>query len=217
MVVVENNNLSGMIPAWIGESLADLEILRLHSNEFNGIIPLSLCNLASIHVLDLSHNNISGALPHCFYNISVLAGDITTEIIWLAKFQSITSMTELKSLNLSRNHMRRKLPADVGNMKMLESLDLSRNILSGNNPATFLRLNFLGVLDVSHNQLSGRIPPGTQLQSFNASAYTGNLALCGPPLIANCSGNGTTQADDIKEHNNDGLINLGFLISVGIY
>ncbi|XP_050378396.1 receptor-like protein EIX1 [Argentina anserina] len=245
LVDLGNNNLSGKIPTWIGQSLTDLSILRLRSNKFNGFIPMSLCNLATIHVLDLSRNNISGALPHCFSNITALADDIgtdydsSTELVWKGieiEFgknldsmrsidmssnylvgeipESIARMTELKSLNLSRNHLTGKLPQDFGNMKMLESLDLSRNNLSGEIPPSFSTLHFLGVLDVSHNQLSGRIPGGTQLQGFNASVYTDNLGLCGPPLTPDCSRNGTTPTDDNKErHDNDGHISLGFLIS----
>ncbi|PRQ18573.1 putative non-specific serine/threonine protein kinase [Rosa chinensis] len=251
VVDLGDNNLSGQIPTWMGQSLTNLAILRLRSNEFNGIIPFSLCRLATIHVLDLSHNNISGGLPHCFNNITALADDyisesIILELVWkgieiefgenLAGMrsidmsrnylvgeipQSIASMTELISLNLSRNYLTGNLPENFGNMKMLESLDLSRNQISGKIPASFLRLNFLGVLDVSHNHLSGRIPLGTQLQSFNDSAYIGNLGLCGPPLTQICPGDGITQDDGImrgsetdnKEHDNDGLINLGFFIS----
>ncbi|CAK9146756.1 unnamed protein product [Ilex paraguariensis] len=34
----------------------------------------------------------------------------------------------------------------------------------------------------------GRIPLGTQLQSFDASTYNGNVRLCGPPLTPTCPG-----------------------------
>ncbi|XP_062027292.1 receptor-like protein EIX2 [Rosa rugosa] len=227
MVDLGNNNLSGKIPTWIGQSLTYLLTLRLRSNEFNGIIPFSLCSLAGIHVLDLSHNNISGGLPHCFNNITALADDtgadgFIVELVWKGieiEFRenlhrlrsidissnyligeippSIASMTELISLNLSRNKLTGKLPEDFGNMKMLESLDLSRNRISGKIPTSFASLNFLSVLDLSHNNLSGRIPLGTQLQGFNASQYMGNLGLCGPPLTQSCPGEGTVQDDGI--------------------
>ncbi|XP_062029572.1 receptor-like protein EIX2 [Rosa rugosa] len=243
MVDLGNNNLSGKIPTWIGQSLTNLVILRLRSNEFNGIIPFSLCKLATIHVLDFSHNNISGGLPHCFNNITALADDsgvydVIVELVWkgieiefpnitglrsidissnylIGKIpQSIANMTQLISLNLSRNNLMGKLPENFGNLKMLESLDLSRNQISGKIPASFASLNFLSVLDLSYNNLSGRIPTSTQLQSFDASKYMGNLGLCGPPLTPNCSRDGATQADDNKEHDKDGLISLGFFISV---
>jgi hypothetical protein len=35
--------------------------------------------------------------------------------------------------------------------------------------------------------LHGPIPSGTQLQSFDASAYEGNPGLCGPPLPHECA------------------------------
>ncbi|XP_040367330.1 receptor-like protein EIX2 [Rosa chinensis] len=227
MVDLGNNNLSGKIPTWICQTLPNLAILRLRSNEFNGIIPFSLCTLAAILVLDLSHNNISGGLPHYFSNITALADDfgyddVIVELVWkgieiefgenLAGMRSIdissnyligeippsiASMTELISLNLSRNKLTGKLPEDFGNMKMLESLDLSRNRISGKIPTSFASLNFLSVLDLSHNNLSGRIPSGTQLQGFNASQYMGNLGLCGPPLTQSCPGEGTVQDDGI--------------------
>ncbi|PRQ60941.1 putative leucine-rich repeat-containing, plant-type, leucine-rich repeat domain, L [Rosa chinensis] len=82
MVDLGNNNLSGKIPTWIDQSLKNLVILRLRSNEFNGIIPFSLCSLAAIHVLDLSHNSISGGLPHCFNNITSLPTNTGVGEMW---------------------------------------------------------------------------------------------------------------------------------------
>ncbi|KAM5573899.1 receptor-like protein EIX2 [Rosa sericea] len=217
------NKLSGKIPPWIGQSLTRLLVLRLWSNEFNGVIPSSLCSLSSIHVLDLSQNNLSGALPHCFSNITASSDENRSdygfvEIVWKGidiEFgenliymrsidissnhlvgdlpENITSMLKLNSLNLSRNNLTGKVPEKFGNLNKLESLDLSRNQISGRIPSSFSSLNFLSVLDLSYNHLSGRIPLSTQLQSFNASAYMGNSGLCGPPLTQQCPGDGTTQ------------------------
>ena len=47
-------------------------------------------------------------------------------------------------------------------------------------------LNFLGQLNLSNNDLEGAIPTGTQLQSFDASSFSGNK-LCGPPLTKSCN------------------------------
>ncbi|XP_039136926.1 receptor-like protein EIX2 [Dioscorea cayenensis subsp. rotundata] len=71
-------------------------------------------------------------------------------------------------------------------MKQLESLDLSENNLFGTIPSSISTLNFLAYLNVSHNNLSGKIPSGTQLQSFDQSAYNWNHGLCGSPL-QNCA------------------------------
>ncbi|KAM6581708.1 hypothetical protein CsatA_005482 [Cannabis sativa] len=50
----------------------------------------------------------------------------------------------------------------------------------------------LDYLDLSNNKLSGRIPTSTQLQSFNASSYAKNFALCGVPLTSSCPGDETS-------------------------
>lgn len=73
----------------------------------------------------------------------------------------------------------------------LESLDLSHNKLCGKIPESLAQVSTLDYLDLSSNHLSGRIPTSTQLQSFNASSYRGNLELCGQPLTLVCPGDET--------------------------
>ncbi|KAK4845730.1 hypothetical protein QYF36_008405 [Acer negundo] len=67
-----DNKLSGNLPAWIGESMPSLSILRLRSNFFGGNIPSQICILSTLHILDLSHNNLSGFIPPCLGNLSRL-------------------------------------------------------------------------------------------------------------------------------------------------
>ncbi|XP_062028696.1 receptor-like protein EIX1 [Rosa rugosa] len=73
------NKFSGKLPISLG-NLQLLWILRLHGNNFSGEL------LSSIHVLDLSQNNLSGALPHCFSNITASSDDTSVfgfvEIVW---------------------------------------------------------------------------------------------------------------------------------------
>ncbi|KAI5334400.1 PREDICTED: receptor [Prunus dulcis] len=60
------------------------------------------------------------------------------------------------------------------------------NHLSGKIPPSLTSLNFLSFLNVSYNNLEGPIPKGTQLQSFDVSAFEGNPKLCGAPLRNVC-------------------------------
>ncbi|CAN6569540.1 unnamed protein product [Malus baccata var. baccata] len=253
------NKLSGKIPTWIGPSLTKLLVLRLKSNEFYGSIPLSLCSLPALHVLDFSKNNLSGALPHCLPNITALysmSPEVKdnsevgfVQLVWkgiLIEFgenlkllrsidissnnlsgdipESVTSLLRLISLNLSSNNFTGVLPNNFGQLEMLESLDLSRNQISGCIPPSFSSLHFLGVLDLSYNNLSGRIPVSTQLQSFDASQFTGNLGLCGQPLTPECPGDVTTEdpavpngrGSDKTKQDDDGLISLGFYVSLAL-
>ncbi|XP_068314736.1 receptor-like protein EIX1 [Pyrus communis] len=259
VVDLGSNKLSGKIPTRIGLSLKELLVLRLKSNEFYGSIPLSLCSLPALHVLDFSNNNISGALPHCLANITALSSmspEVEDNIIvgfvqltWkgiqiefgenLKRLRSIdvsnnnlsgdipesvTSLLKLISLNLSRNSFTGVLPNNFGQLEMLESLDLSRNQISGSIPPSFSSLHYLSVLDLSYNNLSGRIPLSTQLQSFNASQFTGNLGLCGQPLTPECPGDATTEdpsvpngsGSDKTKQDDDGRISFGFYVSLAL-
>ncbi|KAL8204620.1 hypothetical protein R6Q57_010243 [Mikania cordata] len=149
-------------------------------------------------ILDLSSNNLNGSIP----------GDIT-------------NLTGLVALNLSRNNLSSQIPQDIGSLRWLDFLDLSRNHLVGGIPTSLSQLTNFGVLDLSYNNLSGRIPTSTQLQSFNASSYTGNPALCGLPLLNTCPGDSvpqnttpTVESDDIRDQ--DKFITRGFFICLSI-
>jgi hypothetical protein len=115
--------------------------------------------------------------------------------------EDITGLLLLLALNLSGNNLTGEIPQKIGQLKQLESLDLSGNQLSGVIPITMADLNFLAFLNLSNNHLSGRIPSSTQLQGFNASQFTGNLALCGKPLLQKCPGDETNQSPPANDDN----------------
>ncbi|XP_057471249.1 receptor-like protein EIX1 [Actinidia eriantha] len=133
-------------------------------------------NLRLLKIIDLSSNKFCGKIP-----------------------KQVATLAELISLNLSRNNLIGQIIQEIGQMKMLESLDLSGNRLSSEIPTSFARLNYLSMLDLSNNNLSGKIPLSTQLQSLNASAYSGNPQLCGLPLPNKCPGEEIV----MKPHGND--------------
>ncbi|KAF5823048.1 putative non-specific serine/threonine protein kinase [Helianthus annuus] len=151
--------------------------------------------LGLVTSLDLSSNSLNGEIP-----------------------REITNLSGLVALNLSRNNLTWRIPQDIGRLRWLDFLDLSRNYLSGGIPVSLSQLTNLGLLDLSYNNLSGRIPTSTQLQSFGASSYTGNPALCGLPLSNPCPGDlvpdqsprTTVETEDIGDQ--DKLITRGFFI-----
>ncbi|URD84974.1 LRR receptor-like serine threonine-protein kinase [Musa troglodytarum] len=148
--------------------------------------------------LHLSHNNLSGQIPHCLKSCTELAtldlghnnfiGNIPT---WIGE-----SLLYLKTLSLRSNAFTdmwlfikgSELEYTTRQLSMDTLIDLSNNYLSGNIPEELAALNFLNHLNLSYNNLSGRIPNGNQLQTFtDSSIYAGNPNLCGPPLTKNCT------------------------------
>ncbi|XVF50919.1 hypothetical protein PTKIN_Ptkin04bG0142300 [Pterospermum kingtungense] len=147
-----------------------LQILNLANNFFSGRIPSSIGSLVSLAMLNLHNNSLSGEIPG-----------------------TIASLSGLVALNLSRNILTGVIPQKIGQLRQLEALDLSRNRLSGEIPSSMADFTFLSRLDLSYNNLSGKILLSTQLQNFDASAFSNNLALCGPPVSSSCSAAETPQ------------------------
>ncbi|RDX90097.1 Leucine-rich repeat receptor protein kinase EMS1, partial [Mucuna pruriens] len=204
------NLLSGPIPSWIVESVQQLEILSLQVNNLFGSIPVHLCYLRRVLVLDHSRNNLSGGIPTCLRNLTaMMERRVIREYVflypeYLLKIIDFSSndlagqvpkevgyLHGLVSLNLSRNNLHGEIPSEIGNLNWLEFLDLSRNHLTGKIPSTLSKIDSLGVLDLSNNNLSGRIPWEGYLETFDASSFEGNIGLCGQQLNKSCPGDET--------------------------
>ncbi|KAK7324431.1 hypothetical protein VNO77_27967 [Canavalia gladiata] len=149
-------------------------------------------NKGLLNLIDLSSNQLYGKIP-----------------------AEIGNLMELRSLDLSSNNLNGQIPSQIGNLHSLDFLDLSRNHLSGKIPSSLSEITTLGVLNLSYNNLSGKIPTGTQLQSFNATAYEGNAYLCGKPLEVICTENHLVHKDT-KEHHHDISFIQGFYLSMGL-
>ncbi|XP_027368541.1 receptor-like protein EIX2 [Abrus precatorius] len=206
MLDLGENRFSSSIPSWIGMGQR-LQMLSLRRNQFFGSLPQNLCYLTDIQLLDLSANNLSGQIFKCLKNFTAMSqkgfstsseqlfknNKLILKSIDLSSNQfndhipdEIGDLVELVSLNLSRNNLTGEITSKIGMLTSLDFLDLSRNHFLGSIPPTLALIDRLSVLDLSHNNLSGKIPIGTQLQSFNASSYDGNVGLCGKPLDNIC-------------------------------
>ncbi|CAL2253882.1 unnamed protein product [Prunus armeniaca] len=184
------SHLNGQIPLWLSK-LKNLELLELGFNQITGPIPSWLGTLPRLFYINLSNNRISATIVLSNNNIS---GDIPTKI---------GQLQLLQELYLDSNNFSGVIPDQISNLKNLEVLNLSMNLLSGIIPSSLASLNFLREFNTSYNNLEGPIPIGTQLQSFNASAFEGNPKLCGVPLPNKCEPNKCIDADN-KNNKDEG-------------
>nr|XP_016466840.1 PREDICTED: receptor-like protein 12 [Nicotiana tabacum] len=175
------NKLKDAFPAWIGEKLQKLELLRLNSNQFYGAIPLELCQLSSLCWLNLAGNKLDGNIPLCFGNLSCM---IPGSLVWpgyvfgqrvesFMKGRPLEYVGEqillLRILDLSKNNLVGGIPEELTKLISLQSLNLSRNNLNGSIPKKLGNLKQLKSLDLCHNNLSGAILQS--LASLNFLSY----------------------------------------------
>ncbi|BBH01435.1 disease resistance family protein / LRR family protein [Prunus dulcis] len=154
-----------------------LYMLRLRSNLFTGHIPRQLCNLGNLHILDLSHNNFSGAIPKCFNSLTSLVRDDSNESYRIYNEQTVltlkgeelvynTTLMLVKSIDLSSNFLEGEMPQEIGSLTLLGTSNFSRNQLIGNIFSIVGSMHRLETLDLSHNHLSGHIPQSLASLTF---------------------------------------------------
>ena len=61
-LIVANNNLTGSLPAELG-NLSELEELAFYDNSLTGSIPPELGNLSKLETLNLRNNMVTGLIP----------------------------------------------------------------------------------------------------------------------------------------------------------
>ncbi|XP_024922831.3 receptor-like protein EIX2 [Ziziphus jujuba] len=247
ILILRSNDFNGSIPSTLCH-VPYLQLLDLSANNISGKIPKCLKNFSAMRSSNATDNSTTIEHFYDSYNTSTTSGTShyadQIQVMWkgiLSDYGNtlrlvksidlsgnmlngeipaeITELVGLISFNLSRNNLSAQIPQHIGYLKSLDSLDLSYNHFSGQIPPTLALIDRLSVLDLSNNNLSGKIPTGTQLQSFNADAYMGNIGLCGAPLPKRCPGeeepiapSESTAEGDYK----DGFISSGFYVSLGV-
>lgn len=177
-LTLDHNSISGQIPASLGK-LSELQDISLSHNLMSGVIPTDIGRLSRLKTLDLSYNGFNGSLPNSISNLSSLSSlNLESNHLDNQLPETLNKLQKLSILNLRSNQFTGPIPATIGNISSLVQLDLAHNNFSGEIPSSIGNLSILNSFNVSYNNLSGPVP--TQLaQKFSASAFTGNLQLCG--------------------------------------
>ncbi|KAJ4874340.1 receptor like protein 9 [Raphanus sativus] len=143
----------------------------MDNNKLTGKIGDGLLNSSKLHILDLTNNHLTGALPS-----------------WLSKFPII-------GLYLANNGFHGNIPASMFNQSVMDFMDLSGNKLSGSLPPRFISkykmnlylqdndltgpipdtlLESIRILDLRYNRLSGSIPRFLHNQNISVLLLRGN-------------------------------------------
>ncbi|XP_062090126.1 probably inactive leucine-rich repeat receptor-like protein kinase At5g48380 [Humulus lupulus] len=69
---LSNNKLFGTLPSDISKLLGFVTTLDLSSNNFSGVIPMTLANCTYLNVLKLDHNRLTGNIPEALLLLSRL-------------------------------------------------------------------------------------------------------------------------------------------------
>ncbi|KAL7210989.1 hypothetical protein ACSBR2_013972 [Camellia fascicularis] len=220
------NRLFGKLPSRIGETITELRMLRLRSNSFSEIIPQQWCNLPYLHILDLANNNISGVIPNCLHNLTVLVYDNssisysnfdryqqniyverTTMVEKGREFEYGKNLEYVNIIDLSRNNLMGEIPEGITSLTALETLNLSWNRLTRSIPEKIGNIGLLETVDLSNNNLSGPIP-----QSISSLTFLNHLNLSHNNLSGRIpSGNQLQTLDDSSIYAKNPLL-CGFLL-----
>ncbi|KAK4362660.1 hypothetical protein RND71_017901 [Anisodus tanguticus] len=132
---LRNNNLTGRIPASIG-NLTSLVELHLSYNILEGQVPDPVTSLIHLKQLGFSVNSLSGEFPSSLFNLS-----------------------SLELISLSYNNFSGNLRPDLGNFfPNLQRLYLAQNSFTGSIPSSLANASKLLQLDFPENNFTGSIP-----------------------------------------------------------
>ncbi|XP_027174761.1 receptor-like protein 40 [Coffea eugenioides] len=179
---VGKNKMEDIFPCMLMKA-TDLQVLVLRSNRFQGetVCPRYNHSWKSLQILDIAHNNFSGALsPKHFFNWRVMMTEEDNEAKYLQfgfmelsnlyykdavtltikglELELVKILRVYKVIDFSGNKFHGQIPMTIGELKQLYILNLSHNSLTGMIPEAIGNCTQLGVLDLSMNQLTGMIP-----------------------------------------------------------
>ena len=208
-IVLNNNNLKGILPAGIGElnglknlslgnnqisgslpeslgDLKNLESLNLRNNQISGILPIDLGKLSKLATLNLSVNTLSGRIPTQIGNIRSLSGVFLNQNSFTGTIPiQLGNLSELVSLNFASNSLSGSIPIEIGLLSKLVGIGLNNNQLTGELPTNFGQLEKLVSLRLENNQLTGEIPAsyGDLPKIESIAINDNNLSGCFPESL----------------------------------
>jgi Leucine-rich repeat (LRR) protein len=177
---LSGNQFIGRFPFWLGH-LPNLEVLRLGSNKFNGLMGTSQTNFKfpNMQILDISNNDFIGELPlSLFENWKARKFENAHQLKYIDQVFKITGLMYAIELPVIytysmtiRNKGKNMLYEKVN--EWFTAVDFSSNRFVGEIPESIGNLKRAQLLNLSNNALTGHIPPSlgnlTEMEALDLS------------------------------------------------
>ncbi|CAL2241704.1 unnamed protein product [Prunus armeniaca] len=152
---ISDAGISDTIPSWFWDLSQKLEIMDISHNQLRGTVGNIRWEFAPR--LNLSWNQLEGPIPSILSKASIL--DLShNNFSGAASFLCATKDSNLTFLDLSNNHVSGELPDCWIHFKKLIFLDLSNNYLFGKIPTMMGYLFSIETLRLSNNRFVGELP-----------------------------------------------------------
>ncbi|KAM5587929.1 hypothetical protein ABKV19_006400 [Rosa sericea] len=167
VISLDNNQLSGSLPADLGTGLPNLQKLYLGKNKLSGVVPKSISNASQLMHIDLIFNSFSGFIPSTLCTLTKLqhlrlGGNnltIDTSTPEVNVLSCLANLRNLRELLFSMNPLNASLPISFRNLSTsLQDIELDNCNMRGGIPNDIGNLSSLISLFLEKNQLSGPIP-----------------------------------------------------------
>lgn len=101
---LRDNHLSGNIPRF--KSTPGISVVLLRGNNLTGNIPVELCSLSKLRMLDIADNRLSGSIPSCLSNLSFGSGRLgQADSVWysshISTYETVFAEVYYKSILVS--------------------------------------------------------------------------------------------------------------------
>uniref|UniRef100_A0A2N9GZN1 Uncharacterized protein n=1 Tax=Fagus sylvatica TaxID=28930 RepID=A0A2N9GZN1_FAGSY len=144
-----------MLPTWMG-NMSSLSTIVLAQNQLEGQIPIELCKLDYLSLLDLSENNFFGSVPSCF-NSSRIRDNYIARGSFLAYLDTNSANIRGEDSSLTQEYYSVDIKEEVEFATKGRTYSYKGDILNYMSGID-LSCNRLTVFNVSHNNLSGSTP-----------------------------------------------------------